>query len=112
MLFIDSLKFFASRKLNSRTFSSFAMSMRQNTVEVDDLARPLIHHETVRPLKSKTDGRDEKSCGFVPVKLKDWSNGLSENNNGATVNWSCKVNVNALVLCVFLSHHSSGICEY
>ena len=83
MFFIDSLKFFSPWKLNSRTFVSFAMSMRQNTVEADGLAGPLIHHETVRLLKSKTDGRSEKSSTLVPVKLKYWSNGLSENKNGA-----------------------------
>ena len=84
--------------------------MRQNTVEADGLAGPLIHHETVRLLKSKTDRRDEKSCGFVPVKRKYWSNGLSENINGAMK--SCKVNVNGWVLSVLLSHYSSGICRY
>ena len=75
--------------------------MRQNTVEADGLAGPLIHHETVRLLKSKTDGRIEKSCAFVPVKLKYWSNGLSENKNGAIqlqiFNWGYKVGVNSLV---------------
>ena len=84
--------------------------MRQNTVEADGLAGPLIHHETVRLLKSKTDGRDEKSCAFVPVKLKYWSNGLSENKNGAIQLKTCEVIVNGWVLCVLLSHHSSGIC--
>ena len=112
MLFIASLNFFSSRKLNSRTFSSFAMSMRQNTVEADGLAGPLIHQETVRLLKSKTDGRDEKSCAFVPVKLKYWSNGLSENKNEPIQLKTCKVNVNGWVLSVLLLHHSSGICRY
>ena len=82
------------------------MSMRENTVEAVGLAGLLIHHETVRLLKSKTDGRNEKSCAFVPVKLKYWSNGLSENTNGEfqsqTFNWRCKVNVNSWVLCVCL----------
>ena len=107
MLFIASLKFFSSRKLNSRTFSSFAMSMRQNIVEADGLAGPLIHHETVRLLKSRTDGRNEKSCAFVPVKLKYWSNGLSENKNGAIqlqiFNWGYKVGINSSVH-LFLSY--------